>query len=285
MDDLLGAHMSIAGGLHEALCRGSLNGCSVVQIFTSSNRSWHARELTSDDVEKFNRAREETGIRQVVAHNSYLVNLCSANSLTAKRSLKALTEEIVRCTQLGLTKLVIHPGAHTGRGVTEGLRLVAEGIDETLERADGSAVRILLETTAGSGTVLGHRFEQLAEIISLSRHPDRLGVCFDTAHTFAADYDLRTRDGYDNVLEEFDRVLGLGRLECFHFNDSKSAFGSRVDRHEHIGKGKLGIEPFRFILNDTRFRTIPKILETPKGTCHGRSWDMINLATLRGLIS
>lgn len=284
-EPLVGIHTSIAGGLYKALLRGASHGCRTVQIFTSSNMSWHTRNPTDRDVQRFNRAREESGIRPVVAHDSYLINLSSVNELTRQRSLAALAGELARCARLALPTLVMHPGAHGGLGAEEGIARIAGGLDEAIERSGVDRVRILLETTAGSGSVLGHCFEQLAGIIAKSKHSNRLGVCLDTAHTFAAGYDLRTRASYREVWREFDRTIGLDRLGCFHFNDSKAEFRSRVDRHEHIGKGRLGLEPFRFILNDERFRDIPKILETPKGTYRRRQWDDINLQTLRSLVA
>lgn len=284
MRDMLGAHVSIAGGLHRAFARGRRNDCSVIQIFTSSNMSWHTKEPTDEDVRRFRNAREQSIIQQVVAHDSYLVNLSSANAETAQRSLETLAAELTRCQRLGLEILVMHPGAHTGAGLEPGLRAVTHGIDEAIERTGTHSVRILLETTAGSGTVLGYRFEQLARIIETSRQGGQLGVCLDTAHVFAAGYDLRTQESFDRVMEEFDRVIGLGRLGCFHLNDSKAGFAARVDRHEHIGKGELGLEPFRHILNDPRFAGVPKVIETPRGTWRRRSWDRINLATLRSLV-
>ena len=210
MVDLLGAHMSIGGGLDRALEHGVVNDCNVVQIFTSSNMAWHTREPGKREVEQFKEAWESTGIRMVVAHGSYLVNLCSTNVATVKRSVKALTSELRRCEGLGLETLVIHPGAHTGRGVSAGLKAVAEGIDEAMARAETEGMRILLETTAGSGTALGGRFEELAEVIGMSRYGDRLGVCLDTAHAFAAGYDLRTAESYHSMMEELERAVGAG---------------------------------------------------------------------------
>jgi len=246
--------------------------------------AWHVKSPSDEEIERFRRAWEESGIREVVAHDSYLVNVCSGDIFTAERSVKALGAELERCERMGLRNMVMHPGAHTGRGEEAGLKGVAEGIDEAMEAASGTKVRILLETTAGSGTVLGWRFEQLARIIEMSRHGERLGVCFDTAHVLGAGYDLRSSEGYDRVMEEFERVLGTERIGCFHLNDSKTGMASRVDRHEQIGHGEVGLEAFRMIVNDERFADVPKVIETPKGRKGRKSWDRINLETLRGLM-
>ena len=284
MKDLLGAHVSIAGGLHRAFERGKRSDCSVIQIFTSSNMSWHVREPSEPGVEAFRKVRELSSIRMVVAHDSYLVNVCSRDAEIVERSVSALAVELKRCERLGLDRLVMHPGAHTGRGLQAGLKAATRGIDAAIGRSGTEKVRILLETTAGSGTVIGYRFEQLAEIIGMSRYGERLGVCLDTAHTFAAGYELRDEKGYEETIGELEREVGTKRVGCFHLNDSKSELGSRVDRHEQIGRGKVGLEAFRLLLNDERFAGVPKVIETPKGTYRRRSWDRINLATLRSLV-
>jgi len=282
---LTGVHSSIAGGLYKALLRGRELGCKTVQIFLRSNLAWNPGRFTPKDAQRFTETQAQTGITPVVAHNCYLVNLAATNPVTLSRSLEATTGELERAELLGIPYLVMHPGAHMGAGEPAGLRKIARGIDAALRRSRTREVRILLETTAGQGTVLGWRFEHLAEVFSLSKLTQRLGVCYDTCHTFAAGYDIRTRRAYLATMREFDRVIGLDRLLCFHFNDTPGELGSRRDRHEHIGRGRLGEAPFAYILRDKRFAIVPKILETPKGTRRGRSWDEINLATLRRLAS
>jgi len=280
---LLGAHMSIAGGLDKALSRARDVGCTAVQIFLRPNLNWRARPLTDDAARAFAAARKTTGIRAVVAHGCYLVNPASTDRTTRARSLKTLTDELCRAERLRLPSLIIHPGAHLGAGERAGLRRIARGIDRALRDSGTREVRLLLETTAGAGTVLGHRFEQLAEIIALSAFPERLAVCYDTCHAFAAGYDLRTRKAYRETMRTFDRVVGLDRLQCFHLNDAKRELGSRRDRHAHIGCGEIGEAGFGFIMKDRRFARVPKIIETPKTACGQRPWDEINLETLRRL--
>ncbi|GAH43197.1 unnamed protein product, partial [marine sediment metagenome] len=272
---LIGAHMSISGGLHKALLRGEKMGCTTIQLFLRPNLAWKAREFTPQDARKFAITQQQTGIAPVVAHNCYLVNLASSDSATLARSLEATVGELERAEVLGIPYLVMHPGAHLGTGERRGLRKIARGIDRALRHSGTRNVRVLLETTAGQGTVLGRRFDHLAEIISISAFAEKLGVCYDTCHTFAAGYDIRTASAYAATMRQFDRVIGLDRLLCFHFNDALFDLGSRRDRHAHIGKGKLGEAPFAFILKDKRFEQIPKILETPKGTYRRRPWDKI----------
>lgn len=279
---LLGAHMSVAGGLHKAVERGHRLRCETIQIFTRSNVAWHARDLSAEDVQKFCKAKECAGIAPVAAHNCYLINICSAEPATYERSMAALTDEVRRADALGLPYLIMHPGSHGGQGEGAGLRRIAESLSEIHRRTEGAKVMVLLETTAGMGSALGYRFEQIKEI--MDRTGDgrrRLGVCFDTCHAFAAGYDLRTRRDCETVFAEFDRVIGLAYLMVFHLNDSKGGLGSRLDRHEHIGRGALGLEPFRFLVTDPRFARHPMYLETPKGK--GDYWDRRNLATLRRL--
>lgn len=275
--------MSIAGGLHKALLRGENLGCETVQIFLRSNMAWNPGRFTDNDRKKFHEAQQKTGITPVVAHNCYLVNLASTDATTLDRSLRATIGELERAEVLGVPYLVMHPGAHLGAGERAGLRKVARGIDRALRSSGTTNVRILLETTTGQGTVLGWRFEQLAQVIALSSFAERLGICYDTCHTFAAGYDIRTRRAYRATMREFDRILGLDKLLCFHLNDARRDLGSRRDRHEHIGKGRLGEAAFGYVLRDKRLAAIPKILETPKGTYRRRPWDKINLAKLREL--
>ena len=275
----LGAHMSIAGGLHLADDEAKAAGCSVLQIFTKSSNQWAARPLSDDDVKSFKVAGRASGIGPVVAHDSYLINLGSPNPALWEKSLAAFTHEVERCEQLGVSALIMHPGAHVGSGEEACLTRIAAAFDRCHADTRGYKSRILLEATAGQGTNVGYKFEHLRAILDRVAEPDRVGVCFDTCHVFAAGYDLRTRWGYDLCMQEFDRIVGLKKLEAFHLNDAKKDCGSRVDRHEHIGRGFLGLEPFRFLVNDPRFRKVPMILETPKEG----GMDPVNLATLRGL--
>lgn len=278
---LLGAHMSIAGGVDQAVARGKSIGCETVQIFTKSARQWRARPLTAEEVSRFKRAREESGISPVFAHTSYLINLGASDDDLWAKSTASFIEEMERCAALELPYLVTHPGAGTQE--EEGLDRIRVALDEILKRTEGSGVMILLETTAGQGATLGHRFEHLAWLIENCAHPERLGVCYDTCHTFAAGYDIRTPEAFAATFEAFNKIIGIDRLKAVHLNDSRGDLGSRVDRHEHIGKGKLGLEAFRLLLNDPRFRKLPMVLETPKGP--DMKEDVENLAVLRSLLA
>lgn len=288
----LGAHMSIAGGLPRAVDRAWAARCEALQIFTKSAGQWRARPLPAEEIALFRRRVAETGIHPVFSHNSYLINLASSLPSLREQSIVALGDEIDRAESLGLDGLVMHPGSHTTGTERDGLRLIAEGLARLLaERPDGRT-KILLEHTAGQGTNLGHRFEHLAEIIDRLGGSARIGVCLDTCHLLTAGYDICTEDGYERTFREFNRLVGLGRLEAFHLNDSKKPCGSRVDRHEHIGQGCIGLEPFRRLLNDPRFRELPMLLETPKlETTESRRksdldpWDARNLRALRRLIA
>ncbi len=280
--DYLGAHMSIAGGLHNAIDRGLKAGCGVIQIFTQNANRWIGKPVASGDSRLFRERWLESGVHEIISHDIYLVNLAAAEGDIREKSLHAFQAEMERCANLGIDKIIMHPGSHLGDGEDVGLRRIAAAFDQLFEKVPDFSGRALLETTAGQGTNLGYRFEQLRDIIGLSAYPDRFAVCFDTCHTFAAGYDTTTEDGYRRVFEEFDRVIGLDRLQAFHLNDSRKGLDSRVDRHEHIGKGAMGLSPFRFLMNDKRFETIPKMLETPKGD--DDEMDMINLKILRDLI-
>lgn len=280
---LLGAHMSIAGGLHKALERGRAVGCDTIQLFTRPNVAWQANPITEDDARAFDDARRQTGIDLAVAHDCYLINVGSTDPIIYRKSMDALVDEVLRADQLGLPYLVMHPGAHGGRGEEAGLKRIAQSLSEVHRRTPDAEVKILIETTAGMGSALGHTFEQLRDTIEHTKDGDRrLGVCFDTCHTFAAGYDTRTEKGCREVFAHFDRVVGIERLRAFHLNDSKGDLGAHLDRHEHIGRGKLGLAPFRFLLNDPRFAAHPMYLETPKGKKD--YWDRRNLATLRALM-
>jgi deoxyribonuclease-4 len=287
----LGAHLSIAGGLPRAVDRAEASRCEALQIFTKSAGQWRARPLPPEEIARFRRRVEETGIRPVVAHNSYLINIAAASPVLRARSLAALGEELDRAEALGLDGLVMHPGSHTTGTPEEGLRLIGDGIAALLKARPRGRTVILLEHTAGQGTNLGHRFEHLAAILERLDGSPRVGVCLDTCHLLAAGYDLCTPAGYRATFREFDRLVGLDRIKAFHLNDSKKPCGSRVDRHEHIGKGCLGLEPFRMLLNDRRFAKLPMLLETPKletpASLRRRDrdpWDARNLRTLRSLI-
>ena len=278
-----GAHMSIAGGCDRAVRAASMIGFPTVQVFTKNNNQWKASALTDAHCRAFRGALDETGVADPVAHNSYLINLASPDDALWNKSVDAMTVEVERCEALGITDLVAHPGAHVGSGEDEGLRRVALGLDEVHRRTRGVSVKIDLETTAGQGTCLGHRFEHLGRVIGLVAEPDRLGVCVDTCHIFAAGYSFATRGEYDEVMNGLDRAVGTDRVRVWHLNDSKRERGSRVDRHEAIGRGHLGLEPFRHVVNDPRFRSVPMILETPKGLEDGEGLDARNLRVLRGL--
>lgn len=288
----LGAHLSIAGGLPRAVDRAVASRCEALQIFTKSAGQWRARPLPPDEIALFRQRIAASGIRPVVAHNSYLINLATAQPALRAQSIAALGEELDRAEALGLDGLVMHPGSYTSGTEADGLRLIAEALDRLLDERPHAKTRILLEHTAGQGTNLGHRFEHLAEIIDRLDATPRVGVCLDTCHLLAAGYDICSPEGYAATFEVFDRIVGLGRIQAFHLNDSKKPCGSRVDRHEHIGKGCLGLEPFRMLLNDRRFPAHPMLLETPKlETPESRRrsdldpWDARNLRTLRRLIA
>jgi deoxyribonuclease-4 len=285
---LLGAHLSIAGGLAQALWRGKELGCDCIQLFTKNANQWRARSLTEEAIAAFALARAATGVNPVAAHDSYLINLASPDAVLFERSVEALIEERRRAALLGLPYLVIHPGSHRGSGEQEGLLRIARGINRVLSeqgaQSGGEEVVILLETTAGQGAILGSRFEHLAAIIERITLSDAVGVCLDTCHSFAAGYDIRTAEGYEATLHEFERVIGLVRLKLIHVNDSQAPLGARRDRHTHIGQGHMGKTPFRLLLQDLRLAGIPLILETPKGkTPEGEDWDRVNLQTLREL--
>jgi deoxyribonuclease-4 len=287
----LGAHLSIGGGLPRAVDRAVASRCEALQIFTKSAGQWRARVLPEDEIVLFRRRVADTGIHPVVAHNSYLINIAAAAPALRDQSQAALLDEYDRATMLGLDGLVMHPGSFTTGTEAEGLELIASGLRALLRARPAAAPLILLEHTAGQGTNLGHRFEHLAGILARVEGSPRVGVCLDTCHLLTAGYDICSEEGYINTFREFDRLVGLDRLKVFHLNDSKKPCGSRVDRHEHIGKGCLGLEPFRRILTDPRFAGLPMLLETPKlDTPESRRksdvdpWDARNLRTLRRLM-
>jgi deoxyribonuclease-4 len=277
--------MSIAGGCHNALLAAQAHDCETVQLFTKSSNQWAARKLSDDDVKTFRQTLQRSGLRCPTAHDSYLINLASPVDTLYRRSIEAFVIELERAERLGLHYLVTHPGAHVDSGEEAGLARVAQALDEVHARCPGFQVQVLLETTAGQGSTLGHRFEHLARILELVHAPERLGVCLDTCHVFAAGYALAPAAEYQATMTAFDRIIGLKRLRVFHVNDSLKPFGSRVDRHAHIGQGCLGLEPFRLLVNDPRFRKHPMILETPKEGPDGTDLDNVNLNVLRGLVA
>jgi deoxyribonuclease-4 len=276
--------MSIAGGHHNAVFAAARAGCDTVQLFTKNNSQWHAKPISDESSNLFAAAIRSTGIQSPFAHNCYLINLASPDHALWKKSIDAQVIEVMRCDTLGLLYLVSHPGSHRQGSVKQGLRRVAAALDEVHGQTRNARVHVLLEVTAGQGTNLGYRFEQLAEILLRVRDPDRLGICFDTCHAHAAGYPLTTRRDYDATICEFDRIVGLSALKAIHLNDSKRELGSRVDRHEHIGRGQLGLNAFGNVLNDPRIRHLPMCLETPKGIERGRDMDSVNLAVLRRLV-
>jgi deoxyribonuclease IV len=279
---LLGAHMSIAGGVGNAFLEGKKVACDAIQIFTKSSRQWASKPYTKEEIELFHINRKETGIGTVVAHDSYLLNMGSPDTALRTRSVIAFIDEFERCETLGVTNLIAHPGSHVGAGELDGIKTIAKSLDEVHKACPGYRTKITLEITAGQGSNLGYRFEQIAQMIDATKESDRLRVCFDTEHAFAAGYDIRTRDGYERTFGEFDEVIGIKLLAAFHLNDSKKEFNSRVDRHEHIGKGFIGVEAFRMLMNDRRFWGLPMCLETPKGK--DLKEDRENLKLLRSLI-
>lgn len=281
---LFGAHMSVAGGLHNALLAAEAHGCATVQLFTKNANQWAAKPLNDESVQLFRQTLKRTRLRFPTAHDSYLINLASPDETLFRRSVEAFLVEVQRAELLGLSYLVTHPGACLDSGEEAGLARVAQGLDEVHARCPGFHVQVLLETTAGQGTCLGHRFEHLARILALVKEPERLGVCLDTCHVFAAGYALWPEAEYQATMKAFQKLIGLNRLRLFHLNDSKKPFGSRVDRHEHIGRGHLGLEPFRLLVNDPRYRARPMILETAKEEGDNADMDTVNLEVLRGLL-
>lgn len=279
---LLGAHMSISGGLHAAFSRIRQVKGEALQFFLSNQRQWQSPPLTEAAVETFQQRWAENGHMPVAAHDSYLINLASPDPVTLERSVAAFADELIRAAALQIPFLIIHPGSHRGQGVETGLERLVSNLDLAVSNSKTSEVMILIETTAGQGTSLGATFEEIAFILNQSRYRDRLGVCFDTSHSFAAGYDIRTPNAYEKTFSRFEQIIGLKRLKFFHLNDSKRSLGSRVDRHEHIGKGQIGLEGFRLLLNDQRFQQHPMVLETPKGK--DLREDKKNLRVLRSLL-
>lgn len=278
----LGSHMSIAGGVENAVLRGQSVGCQAIAMFTKNNNQWQAKPLTQENADKFQTALAETGITPVVAHSSYLINLASPDATLWKKSTAAMADELERCELLGIPYLVLHPGSHVGKGVDWGIQRVAEAFNRIHEKLPKLKVMTLLEHTAGQGTNLGHLFEELAQMRSLIGEKKRIGICVDSCHLFAAGYDLRKPNTYADVFKRFDDTIGVEHIKAWHLNDCKADLGARVDRHEHIGKGKLGKAAFKNIVNDPRWQNLPGLLETEKG--EDMKEDKVNLRVLRNLI-
>lgn len=308
MTPLLGAHMSVAGGVDKAIDRAAALRCTTLQIFSKNNMQWFTRPLGREEIARFHLRRRETGIEPIFSHTGYLINLGATDRQVYEKSLRALADELQRAESLGLPFVVLHPGSHLGRGEEAGLRRIASALNQVFSNLEkpkvGAAtlplarlaseggmrrpvrpVRVALEVTAGQGTNLGYRFEHLARIYELVSNPRRLAVCLDTCHLLAAGYDIRTASGYEKTMRKLDRIIGLKQVVAIHVNDAKTPLGSHVDRHTHIGKGYVGLEAFRLLMTDPRFRTVPKVLETPKeDEVNGVSkWDRKNLAVLRKL--
>ncbi|RLB78771.1 MAG: deoxyribonuclease IV [Deltaproteobacteria bacterium] len=279
---LLGAHFSIAKGLHQAILEAELYKCNTLQIFTKNAQTWKEKALTEKEIKKFNNTKEQTGIFQIISHSSYLINIAGPDPKKAKMSCEALKQEFIRCSQLELPFIVLHPGAHMGDGEEKGINRIIDNINQIFAATEKITTRLLLETTAGQGTGIGHTFEQLATIIEKIHDQARIGVCLDTCHIFAAGYDISYKKGYESTIKTFDDIVGLKNLFAIHLNDSKKACNTRVDRHEHIGDGCIGRDAFRLIINDSRLKNIPKILETPK-LKDGKDADLINLELLRNM--
>ncbi len=279
---LLGAHCSIAGGFHNALEITHKLNANCLQIFVRNQRQWRAPAITEEQLEYWNATKRkfEKEISHIIAHASYLINLASDNSETRKRSIKSLHEELQRARKLGISRYVLHPGNHKGQGLPKGIELIAKALDEILP--EFSDITILLETTAGAGTSIGSTIEEIAEIISKSKYPERIGCCLDTCHLFVSGYDLSTEKKFDSFIKKLDNLLELRKIGCVHMNDSIGKFRSHLDRHWHIGKGNIDINVFKYVLNSQEFMNVPKIIETPKSDCALEN-DLKNLGILKSL--
>lgn len=277
-----GAHMSIAGGVSNSIDRAAQVGCRALQIFTKNSNQWRAAKLDPEQIERFRKKARELQIEPVAAHDSYLINLAAPERDLYEKSLAAFIDEVERAEALKIPYLVFHPGSRKKDDESTAIKRVIEAINATIDKTEGSEVTLTIETTAGQGATLGDTFESIARMIEGVENQDRVGVCLDTCHVFAAGYELRTRDGYEKTMSEFDKTIGFEKLKLFHLNDSKKEFRSRVDRHEHIGLGHIGADGFIHLLNDERFFDTPMILETPKGATGEE--DMANLARLASYI-
>jgi deoxyribonuclease-4 len=282
MEQLLGAHTSTSGGVSKSVDLAEKLGFTAMQIFTKNNNRWFQKPLDENEIDAFKSKLKKSKIEFVVSHDSYLINLCAKDKTILKKSQSAFLDELERCELLAIPYLNFHPGAHLGAGEKDGIKLIAESLNLAHDKTKEYKVSSMLEATAGQGTAIGYRFEQLQKIIELVEHKERMSVCIDTVHVFAAGYDIKNPKEYKKVIKAFDEIIGLDRLKCFHMNDSKKELGSRVDRHEHIGKGFIGLDGFSNIMNDRRLKNIPKILETPKGK--EQLEDLENIAALKKLI-
>ncbi len=276
--------MSIAGGYYRAVEAAARTGCDCVQLFTRNNSQWRAKPISQEEADLFRSKLVELDISHPVSHASYLINLASPNPELLQKSIDAMVIELQRAEQLGIPYVIVHPGSYTTSDEATGIATICASLDQIYEQIDGLAVQVLLENTAGQGTNLGWQFEQLGAMIGGCQVSSRVGVCIDTCHAFAAGYELTEPADYRTTFETLDRIIPLENIRAFHLNDSKHPPGSRRDRHEHIGRGEMGLEPFRNLLNDPRFQSVPMYLETAKGSEHGRDLDEINLETLRNLV-
>lgn len=274
---LLGSHVSIAGSIYESIDRAVSLGCNTMQIFSRNPRGWQVTRLSPSDVEEFKKRRKEKGISPVIVHIPYIINLASGDNKLYNKSISAYIEDIERAGRLGAEYFCTHLGSHGGRGEDWGIKRFTEGLNEVLKNTS-QGVTILLENTAGSGSWIGYKFEHIGRIIDGVKNNSRLGVCLDTCHTFTAGYDFRTEKGLQNLLKEFDKIIGLDKLKLIHLNDSKGKVGSNIDRHEHIGKGEIGLEAFKRFINHPKLKSLPYILETPKKTPKD---DPMNIATVK----
>jgi deoxyribonuclease-4 len=279
----LGSHVSASGGLDLVFGRGEVLNLESIQLFSKNERQWLAKPLDPGVVERFLAEKERTGVTRLVVHDSYLINLASPKPDILGKSIPAFADELARCDTLTVPYLVTHPGAHTGSGVEAGIARFAQSLNEIFDSMPESTTLTLLETTAGQGTALGRSFEEIAAIIDLVEAKERVGVCLDTCHIFAAGYDYRTPELYAETMDQFDRLIGMDRLKVIHLNDSKNSLGSNKDRHDHIGDGEIGLDGFRQFMNDPRLAGVPGILETEKDDAG--EYDRRNLATLRSLVS
>ncbi len=279
----IGAHMPITGGVDKAVERIMKVGGTALQIFTRNQRQWKVKPLEEKVIENFKRLREEWGNYPVSVHDSYLINLASPKPDGAAKSVKAFAQELRRTEALGIEYIVTHPGSHLGSGKVEALERYVANLDQAIAESETEEVRVLIENTAGQGTNLGSRFGELASILEDSGYTDRMGVCFDTCHAFAAGYDLRTPESCEEVFDRFDELIGRDNIRFFHLNDCKEGLGANKDRHDHIGKGNIGLEGFKFIINDARFSTVPKVIETPKDDDPDFTLDVMNIELLRSL--
>jgi deoxyribonuclease-4 len=280
---ILGAHMSIAGGYYKSVLEAKACACDCVQLFTKNNNQWRAKPITDEEVSRFQAELVGNKIAHPISHASYLINLASPDKELWQKSIDAFIVELQRADQLGIPYVVVHPGSYTTSSEALGIQAIARALDEVHRQTPKLLTKTLLETTAGQGSNLGWRFEQLAAMLDKVKAPERVGVCLDTCHIFAAGYPIGTPQEYQATFAEFDRVIGLGQLKAFHLNDSQRELGSRVDRHEHIGRGKMGREPFRHLMQDARFAEVPMYLETPKGEEKGVALDVVNIRLLRRL--